>query len=74
MSGLGKRPTVLIPPTYRSALDRVSKAHLADLVWSLAGRLAEGSADIDTAVFRVVLDESRIVSTYRDDKPIEVPR
>lgn len=72
MAGLGKRPTVLVPAAYRGALDKLSKAHLADLVWSLAGRLAE-SADIDGAIFRVLLDESRIVSTYRGDKPLEVP-
>lgn len=57
---------VFVPSAYRHAFDGVSKAHLADLVWSLAGRCAD-SADVSEDVFNQACQESERVSLDRGD-------
>lgn len=64
--GYKKRPE-FVPLEYRHAFDAVSKQHLADLVWSLAGRLAERSADELADTFARACEESARVSFERHD-------
>jgi hypothetical protein len=56
-----------VPLEYRHAFEGVSKAHLADVVWSLAGRCVETSADVLEDVFAQACQESERVSLDRRD-------
>lgn len=66
MAGIGKKGTVLVHERYRAALDALSKAHLMDLAWSLAGRNAS-SADDPHAVMSILRMESKVVAEHRGD-------
>lgn len=41
MAGISKRPASYVPPEYRARLDKLSKADLMELAWSLASILEE---------------------------------
>jgi hypothetical protein len=65
-----KKPAQLPPVEHALALDYLSKAHLMDLAWSLAGACAT-SADDPDAIMSVLRDHSAIVSVYRNDNSLE---
>ena len=62
--GVMKKPPVLAPET--SGLMRLSKAALADLVWSFAGRCAACTDDPDD-VNAEILGEWSTVARHRHD-------
>lgn len=60
-----KKSSCFVPVEYRRALASVSKAHLADLAWTLAGRLPNGGLDHPEQVFTEIRAESDRVAIER---------
>ncbi len=60
--GITKKPTACAP----SSMMQLSKAALADLAWSLAGRCAE-SCDDRAEVLRIVVAEWNTIAAARGD-------
>ena len=67
---MAKRGMEFVPLEYRRAFRSVSKAHLADVVWNLCGRLADGGLDHIENIFTEACRESARVSFDRGDLSI----
>lgn len=63
MSNKGQK---LVPVEYRYVLEALSKAALADMVWSLAGQTVE-SGDSPSQIIAKLRSEWGIVAGYRGD-------
>lgn len=59
------KPPVLVPVEYREEIERLSKAALMDMVWSLAGQTVESCHD-EPDVMRKFREERVIINRYRN--------
>jgi hypothetical protein len=72
--GITKRPPHFVPKEFCGEMEKISKAALMDMVWTLAGRIA-GNTESGTTSFEntapivaLIREEWEIVKIYRDSQ------